>query len=208
MIFHHIIWDFDGTLFDTYPETARSMQAALHNHGYEYTYQEIYDLMKVSMSAMRRFFGETVGVPNEVFEEYDAIRRRDEVHECPPYEGIPELLRDITAAGGKNYVCTHRDETTFNIMKAYGTYELFEGFATALDKLAPKPNPDSIMFLMEKHGFSAEDAVMIGDREIDIKAGKAAGLKTISFWDGTGSRLYSADIGTESAAEIRAALGL
>lgn len=208
MIYHHIIWDFDGTLFDTYPETARSMQEALLHFGYRYTYQEIYDLMKISMTTMRRYFSETVGVPQGVFDEYEEIRRRDEVHECPPYEGIPELLRDIIAAGGKNYVCTHRDETTFNIMRAYGTYELFEDFVTALDRRKPKPDPDSVLFLMEKHGFDAGDAVMIGDREIDIKAGKAAGVMTVSFWDGTGPKLSSADIGTESISQIRAALGL
>ena len=208
MRFHHIIWDFDGTLFDTYPETARSMQTALHNHGYEYSYQEIYDLMKVSMSTMARYFRETVGVGDEVFRDYDAIRRQNEVDECPPYDGISELLRDIVAAGGKNYLCTHRDESAFKIMKAYGVYGLFEGFATAMDKLPPKPNPDSVTYLMDKFGFSAGDAVMIGDREIDVRAGKGAGLKTISFWDGTGQRLTSADFDTESVSAIRDVLGL
>ena len=42
-----------------------------------------------------------------------------------------------------------------------------------------KPKPKMILDLAEKHGLSLSDSYMIGDREPDIEAGKAAGTKTI-----------------------------
>ncbi len=33
MLFHHLIWDFDGTLFDTYPAVVRAMLLGLADFG-------------------------------------------------------------------------------------------------------------------------------------------------------------------------------
>jgi HAD superfamily hydrolase (TIGR01549 family) len=206
-MYKHVIWDFDGTLFDTYPETAIAMVQALHNHGYESTYQEAYDLMKVSIGTMWTFYQEKFGAGDDVFNEYEDLRKKAEIEKCMPYEGIPELLRDIIAAGGKNYICTHRGGTTFAILKARGLYDLFEGFVTALDGFPAKPDPTGVNHLLKTYNIDPDTAIMVGDRELDIMAGKNAGIKSLAFWDGTGAKVTCADFNAESVDEMRKFIG-
>ena len=46
-----------------------------------------------------------------------------------------------------------------------------EGFAW-------KPAPDGILRLMERHGMTREDTVMIGDRDCDLGSARNAGIRT------------------------------
>ena len=39
-MYKHILWDFDGTLFDTYPALARALHQALEIHGVSADVQE------------------------------------------------------------------------------------------------------------------------------------------------------------------------
>ncbi len=41
-----------------------------------------------------------------------------------------------------------------------------------------KPNPEGILLILEKTGARAEESVMIGDTEVDILAGRNAGVRT------------------------------
>ena len=53
---------------------------------------------------------------------------------------------------------------------------LFFDRVTSLDGFPPKPAPDALNYLIRKHGLPRKDCVMIGDRDIDLDAGKAAGI--------------------------------
>lgn len=207
-MYKHVIWDFDGTLFDTYPETAIAMQKALKNHGFEADYQEIYDLMKVTIGFMLEFYHNKFGIDEDLINEYEELRKQAELTKCPPYPGTEKLLQDIIAAGGKNYICTHRGATTFDILKAHGMYDLFEGFVTAIDGFPSKPDPAGVRHLMEVYGFTADEAIMVGDRELDIMAGKNAGIKGVDFWDGTGARVECADFFAKSMDDVRRIIGV
>jgi len=48
-LIQHLIWDVDGTLFDTYPAIARSFQAAAHDLGAPAAYDEVMRLALVSV---------------------------------------------------------------------------------------------------------------------------------------------------------------
>ena len=49
--------------------------------------------------------------------------------------------------------------------------------------LERKPSPEAIEYLMEKYKIKPEEAIMIGDRELDILSGKNAGIHTCFFDD-------------------------
>ena len=49
-MFKHVIWDFDGTLFDTYPVMAKIFKELLEKEGIEEPLDEIKQHMQVSMS--------------------------------------------------------------------------------------------------------------------------------------------------------------
>ena len=60
-------------------------------------------------------------------------------------------------------------------------YEYFSDFIVRNDGFADKPAPDALLYLLDKHHIDPQDAVMIGDRGIDVQAGLNAGIATILF---------------------------
>ena len=52
-----------------------------------------------------------------------------------------------------------------------------------------KPRPDMLLIAMEKHGYSKDESVMIGDRVYtDIASGYNAGIDTVLVLSGEGTR--------------------
>ena len=57
--------------------------------------------------------------------------------------------------------------------------DLFDYAQGSLPEIPTKPAPDIAFMILEKFGVSADDAVFIGDTNVDINTGKAAGIETI-----------------------------
>lgn len=58
-----------------------------------------------------------------------------------------------------------------------GIFEYVQGVD---DKIRRKPNPDATLRILELMGIDRDEAVYIGDTEVDIKTAHNAGLKCIS----------------------------
>jgi phosphoglycolate phosphatase-like HAD superfamily hydrolase len=72
-----------------------------------------------------------------------------------------------------------------------GMKDMFEdAIGTAGSAIAPKPAPDGIHHILRKMGVAPADAMMVGDHENDILAGKAAGTKTVALTDGMGDEAH------------------
>lgn len=69
-IFKDIIWDFDGTLFDTYPGMVYAFKKALKDFGIEEKEDNILKYMKVSVSNAINYAKETYGVEMEFIEKF------------------------------------------------------------------------------------------------------------------------------------------
>ena len=50
MLYHNLIWDFDGTLFDSYPHVTEAYYKALLDFGREVDREEILKHLKVSFT--------------------------------------------------------------------------------------------------------------------------------------------------------------
>ena len=55
------------------------------------------------------------------------------------------------------------------------------GSVTGADGYPLKPAPDALLAMMTRYGLQAADCVMVGDRDIDLDAGKNAGMAGILF---------------------------
>lgn len=199
--FGHYLWDFDGTLFDTYPRIASAMQAAFADFGHEMPYREVLALAKRSVShaldTLREKF-ETKATQEELIARYRFHEGGYSAENAAPlYPGIKELLAQIVRRGGKNYLYTHRGPSSLQYLEGYGIGALFAGSITGRDPYPPKPAPDAILMLMKRHGMDRGRVVMVGDRDIDLQAALNAGAAGCLF-DPDG---FYADF----AAELRAA---
>lgn len=76
---------------------------------------------------------------------------------------------------------SHRDKQVLDILKAAHISQYFTEVVTADNGFPRKPAPDSINYLLEKYKLKPEKTVMIGDRPLDIEAGRSAGIDTVFF---------------------------
>jgi beta-phosphoglucomutase-like phosphatase (HAD superfamily) len=58
-MYKHIIWDFDGTLFDTYPVLAKAVINVLEEQGIYESYDKVMSLMKVSFTHLFNYINDT-----------------------------------------------------------------------------------------------------------------------------------------------------
>ena len=177
----YLMWDFDGTLFDTYPVMGKAFQQALAAAGFDETVEDVMAKMKVSMSHAVAYYKEKYGIGEAFLDAYDDFRIALELNECVLFEGVKEICEKIWMKGGKNYLVTHRGSSAFGLMEAEGLLSYFDDFVTGESGFARKPSPEGIQFLLEKHGLPAEECLMIGDRELDVLAGKNAGVDACLF---------------------------
>ena len=61
----HFIWDFDGTLFDTYPVIIRSMRSALAEYGRDCDPTECMAIMLDSIGTALDIYSGRIGVTRE-----------------------------------------------------------------------------------------------------------------------------------------------
>jgi HAD superfamily hydrolase (TIGR01549 family) len=180
-MYKHIIWDFDGTLFDTYPVMAGVFKDLLQESGFDEPLHTILENMKVSMSYAIKIYKDQYHISDEFLNKYDAIRKETEYSKCKPYEGIEDICDYIHTSGRNNYLYTHRGESALLLLDKFGLKNHFRDFITSQQGFARKPSPDAIRYLIGKHQLQPEDTIMIGDRDLDIQAAVNAGIHSCYF---------------------------
>ena len=172
------IWDFDGTLMDTYPNLTGYLQHALQDFGYDVSRLEILEQMMDNVGHALNFFSEKYQLP-QLAERYLSYYSAGKNDPAELFDGVKEVLWKIRDMGAVNLIFTNRNDTVYPMLERVG---IRQEFAEIVNELHPafawKPAPDAILYLMEKHGGTADNTVMIGDRVCDLEAAYNAGCKT------------------------------
>ena len=173
------IWDFDGTLLDTYPNITRYLKQALNDFGKDADQTEILEKMMTTIPYAIRYYSELYDLP-ELAAHYRAYYAEEKNDPIRVFPGIPEVLRRVQEIGAANYIFTNRGHTIHAMLERAGIAGEFKDIITADDPgFVVKPAPDTILYLMEKYGGTPENTVMIGDRKCDLESGYSAGCKTL-----------------------------
>lgn len=147
------------------------------------------------------------GVINEVLtKRVKFVNNPDDFHFLP---GALEGIRLLTEAGFKLFVVTNQGGVGLGFMKSHMLEDIhkymvkeisaaggrIEEVAACIHKphegcLCRKPGPKMIVDLAESHEIDLARSYMIGDREVDIEAGNAAGTRTVFIGDEVGVADY------------------
>jgi HAD superfamily hydrolase (TIGR01509 family) len=79
-------------------------------------------------------------------------------------------------------------ENIINELKHFGMAQYFTYIVTALDTHKPKPSPEALIKCVKAIDVQICDCIIAGDSISDIKAGNAAGAKTVAVLSGLFSR--------------------
>ncbi len=184
MVFTSFFWDFDGTLYNTYPGMSRALQKALLEYGIKAPEDEIHRRMKLTLrDACQRYCREHPdrGAAPEALEARFAFFNEQESLRMQPYPGAKAMLQAVVRGGGRNYLFTHRNKSLLAALEREGIAALFCDMVTASDHFARKPSPEGLLYLIEKHGLRKADCCMVGDRVIDLESAKGAGISRVLF---------------------------
>ncbi len=198
----HYIWDFDGTLMDTYPNIIRYLRLAMQECGYDAPDNEIMEKMMDTIPATIQFYSEKYGIP-DLKERYRAQYKQEATDSIRVFPGVPEVLRQIRKMGGSNYIFTNRGDSIYPMLEKAGILDEFEEIVTAASpEFVVKPAPDVILYLMKKYDGTPENTVMIGDRVCDLESGYRAGCKTCHLLTPTVPQYPECDFRVKDFAEM------
>lgn len=180
------IFDLDGTLLNTLDDLASAVNFALRSYGMpEHTRDDI-----------RRFVGNGVrllmiravpaGEQNPQFEEvFNTFRQYYMQHSLDttrPYDGIQEVLLTLRQRGCRLAVVSNKfDAATKELCKHFFPHsiEVAVGEHEA-EGIRKKPAPDTVIEALSQLGVSADNAVYVGDSDVDLQTARNAGLPCIS----------------------------
>ena len=177
-LYRHYIWDFDGTLFDSYPHSTSALCATAAHYGLPADYDELNRLLRLRFASAF----ERLGLNEEQLAYFSRLRGDDTLP--PPIVPFPHArsaLEALAGVGAKHYLYTHSNRRmSVSFIEQFGLAHLFEDFMTAdAPGFASKPAPDAIVALAARHRMHPGDAVMIGDRELDMLCARNAGIDGI-----------------------------
>lgn len=176
MRYLHYIWDFDGTLFDSYPHILAAMEKILAEEGLSCDRTGLWRHLLVNFGEGKRYSG----LSDEAYRRFlrcQLLTGKDEIDPAiRPYDGAREVLAAIVERGGKNYLYTHRGASALGYLDRFGLTEYFADFVTEEDHFPSKPAPDAVLAILERNGLCPAECVMVGDRLIDGMAGVNAGI--------------------------------
>jgi HAD superfamily hydrolase (TIGR01549 family) len=177
MVFHNFFWDFDGTLYNSYPRMESDLKKALEDEGIAYDQAVLRQQLKRALyKAILHFVNDDEDTAQKVMKRFRHYAGKDPIEGLHPFEGAQEALKAVKKAGGHNYLYTHRDNSALEALKRDGLSHLFSGFITSEDGYARKPAPDALLHASKLYNLKPEYSIMVGDRNIDAKAALDAGM--------------------------------
>ncbi|MBM7643033.1 HAD-IA family hydrolase [Streptococcus loxodontisalivarius] len=176
------IWDFDGTLVESYQAIHEVLVLLYETYGLEFDQDWVMDfIIKESVGSLLR---QLAAENNLDFQDLLAFfnreqEARDHMINIMPY--ALETLEWTKEKGIRNIIYTHKGDTTGQVLERLGIAPYFEEVITSANGFKRKPDPEAVDYLIEKYDLDPSETYYIGDRRIDVEVAQAAGILSINL---------------------------
>jgi phosphoglycolate phosphatase len=178
-----ILFDLDGTLVDSAPDLRAALNRLMAARGLSpFALPEVVAmvgdgakvLVERALSARGRPFDAAA------LDAFLVDYTLNAAVETRPYDGIPEVLDGLAAAGWRLAVCTNKPEAAAReLLEALGLMPRFAALGGGDSFPMRKPDPGHLLGTLRLAGDAGGRAVMIGDHHNDIAAARGAGVPAI-----------------------------
>jgi phosphoglycolate phosphatase len=178
-----VIYDCDGVLFDSLEANTRLYnelcalvgRSALREEEMEYVHTH------TVFEAIHFIFGQKDELEKkalELIKQFD-LKKYIVYLKMEPY--LLQTLNLLKAEGIIRVINTNRTTSMKHIMERYNLWPFFDMVVTALDVKDPKPHPESIEKIIKAFQLKKEEAVFVGDSEVDRQTAASSGIKFIAY---------------------------
>ncbi len=182
-----ILFDLDGTLVDSLPDLAASLNRVLASEGLAPFAME--DVSAMVGDGLASLLARALAARGRSFERALLIRfRRDYFDSVAvnsrPYPGVPGTLAALAEAGWRMAVCTNKPEDAARRLLASLDLARYFGAIAGADSFPfRKPDPGPLLGALAAVGGKPDRAIMLGDHANDIAAAQAAGvIPVFALW--------------------------
>ena len=200
--FKMVAFDLDGTICNTLPDIASSLNRALAALGFQTCSNDgVSALIGKSITYMCKN-----AVPQDRFETWIDVRNgflEDYAeHLCDttvPYPEMPELLhalkeRGVTLAVVTNKPDPHAKKMIRTLFPEDGLFACVQG---QCEQYPVKPDPTMLDVVRGSLGFSREETLYLGDMDVDVQFAKNAGLACVGCDWGYRGEAFLREAGAE-----------
>lgn len=189
-MFKAIVFDLDGTLLDTIQDLANSMNSVLSMYGYpthpveKYHYFVGNGMVNLVKSALPQ---EVVANESDLTKYIEAYReeynkRWDDTTRA--YEGVPELLDELTKRGIKMAILSNKPDnfTHLTVAKLLPNWK-FDIIYGERPSVPRKPDPAGALEIAEILNIPVKEFLYLGDSGVDMETANAAGMYAVgALW--------------------------
>lgn len=185
-----IIFDFDGTLFDTKEDIARSVNIYLKELGFkELEKEKIYKFIGNGSDYLLKKSLEEIGeknFSNYNIERFLEIYRKESTKKVKPFDGIIDILENLKEK--TLYIITNKDEESARIiLRKFDMEKYFKKVIGRDTYSLKKPDPSLMEIVLKEENVKRDEVLMVGDSEIDFRFAKESQVKiAIVLWGGIG----------------------
>jgi phosphoglycolate phosphatase len=193
-----LIFDLDGTLADTSRDITDSINFALEPFVKKpYTVEEIKAMVGSGITSLIRSLtlsddpAKTGNSASDRFEK--AVKRFLDYYSAHlldktvAYPGVKETLLKL-GHYKKIVLSNKREGYSIKILEGLALLNSLDAVFGSDSLSEKKPSPVPVLEILDRFAVSGDEAVIIGDSNFDIEAGRAAGLRSIAVTYGFRSR--------------------
>lgn len=196
-----IVFDLDGTLLDTLDDLWLSVNYTMDKFGFPHR----------GRREVRGFLGNGVRVLVEkslpedkkdmtdeclsVFKAYYDVHKDDNTR---PYDGVIDMLKAVRAAGLKSAIVSNKYDAAVQQLKNVTFNGLVDFAVGEGNGIKTKPAPDGVLLALKNLGVSKDEAVYVGDSEVDLKTAENSGLKCVAVTWGFRDRDFLIECGAKN----------
>lgn len=178
----NFIWDFDGTLVESYEAIMEAM-AVLYAY-YQLDFEEEAVKRAILQTSTGHLFAqlEREHALNQAelreFFSREQEKRDDQIVLLPHALAALQFTKE---KGIRNFIYTHKGKTTQAVLERLGIAQYFTEVVTAANGFERKPHPEGVNYLLDKYQLDKKQTYYIGDRLLDLEVAENADIQSINL---------------------------
>lgn len=177
-----IIFDLDGTLVNSSVDITNALNYAIEPYGLEkLTVENTISLVGEGITRMieKLLSGGEAALQPLVLKRFLDYYTEHLTDFTVPYPGVRETL-ELLGNYRKSVISNKREDLSRRLLENLGLSGYFDIIWGSDSVQGKKPSPVPILEMLKKVSCSAGEAVIVGDSNYDIEAGKSAGVRTVA----------------------------